>query len=231
MKKNEEACPMFKKIVLGGAALKAIALASYLLFIRPWHLRWGANDEELRRSMPGDDEIQQPLYTTTRAVTINAQPAEIWPWLVQMGYQRGGLYSYDWLDRLFGILDRPSADRIIPEFQHLQVGDVIPLGAGPSWPVKAIEPKQSLLIRLSDPQYPESGVTWVWALYPLDEKQTRLVSRVRGRLPLTLGGSFILFLLEPTGFIMERKMLLGIKQRAEQSSGRVSEHAGVTAHT
>jgi hypothetical protein len=117
MKKNEEACPMFKKIVLGGAALKVIALASYLLFIRPWHLRWGANDEELRRSMPGDDEIQQPLYTTTRAVTINAQPAEIWPWLVQMGYQRGGLYSYDWLDRLFGILDRPSADRIIPEFE------------------------------------------------------------------------------------------------------------------
>ncbi|HZT99656.1 MAG TPA: hypothetical protein VFA10_08365, partial [Ktedonobacteraceae bacterium] len=181
---------MFKKIALGVAALKAIALASYLFFIRPWHLRWGANDEELRQSMPGDDEIQQPLYATTRAVTINAQPAEIWPWLVQMGYQRGGLYSYDWLDRLFGILDRPSADRIIPEFQHLQVGDVIPLAAGPSWPVKAIDANQSLLIRLSDPHYPESGVTWVWALYPLDEKHTRLVSRVRGRLPLTLGGIF-----------------------------------------
>jgi hypothetical protein len=174
---------------------------------------------------------KQPLYATTRAVTINAKPTEIWPWLVQMGYQRGGLYSYDWLDRLFGILDRPSADRIIPGFQHLQVGDAIPLGAGPSWPVKAIEPNQSLLVRLSDPQYPESGVTWVWALYPLDEKHTPLVSRVRGRLPLTLGGIFMLFLLEPTGFIMERKMLLGIKQRAEQSSGQVSEHAGVTAHT
>jgi hypothetical protein len=207
---------MFKKIGMGLAVLGA-AVAGYLLFIRPWHLRWGASDEELQRSMPGDDEIQQPNYATTRAVTINARPADIWPWLVQMGYQRGGLYSYDWLDRLFGILDRPSADRIIPEFQHLQVGDVIPLGAGPSWPVKALEPDQYLLICLKDPQHPELGVTWVWALYPLDGEHTRLVSRNHGRQPLTPGGIFMLLLLEPTGFIMERKMLLGIKQRAERT--------------
>lgn len=208
---------MFKKIALGLAILSGAALGVYLRFIRPWHLRWGANDEELQRPMSGDDEIQKPLYATTRAVTINAKPADIWPWLVQMGYQRGGLYSYDWLDRLFGILDRPSADRIIPEFQHLQAGDVIPLGAGPSWPVKALEPNQSLLILLRNTQNPEFGVTWVWALDPLDERHTRLVSRVRCRLPLTLGGVFMLLLLEPTGFIMERKMLLGIKQRAERA--------------
>jgi len=208
---------MFKKIAPGLAILGGTALSIYLRFIRPWHLRWGASDEELQRPLPGDDEIQQPLYATTRAVTIKAQPADIWPWLVQMGYQRGGLYSYDWLDRLFGILDRPSADRVIPEFQHLQVGDVIPLGAGPSWPVKAIEPNQSLLILLKDPRNPECGVTWVWALYPLDERHTRLVSRVHGRLPLTLGGIFLLLLLEPAAFMMERKMLLGIKQRVEKA--------------
>ncbi len=208
---------MFKKIGIGLAFLGGTALGVYLRFIRPWHLRWGTSDEELQRPMPGDDEIQRPLYATTRAVTINAEPADIWPWLVQMGYQRGGLYSYDWLDRLFRILDHPSADRIIPEFQHLQVGDVIPLGAGPSWPVKALEPNQSLLILLRDPQNPEFGLTWVWALYSLDERNTRLVSRVRGRLPLTLGGVFMLLLLEPTGFIMERKMLLGIKRRAERT--------------
>ncbi len=208
---------MFKKIALGLAILGGASLGAYLRVIRPWHLRWGASDEELQRPLPGDDEIQQPLYATTRAVTIKAQPADIWPWLVQMGYQRGGLYSYDWLDRLFGILDRPSADRIIPEFQHLQVGDVIPLGAGPSWPVKALEPNQSLLILLRDPQNPESGVTWVWALSPLDERHTRLVSRVHGRLPLTLSGVCMLLLLEPTAFMMERKMLLGIKQRAEKT--------------
>jgi hypothetical protein len=214
---------MFKKIALGLAILGGTALGMYLRFIRPWHLRWGASDEELQRPMLGDDEIQQPLYATTRAVTIKAQPADIWPWLVQMGYQRGGLYSYDWLDRLFGILDRPSADRIIPEFQHLQVGDVIPLGAGPSWPVKAIEPNQSLLILLRDPQNPAFAVTWVWALYPLDERHTRMVSRVHSRLPLTLGGIFMLLLLEPTAFMMERKMLLGIKQRVEKAH----EDAGV----
>ncbi len=208
---------MFKKIAIGLAILGGAALGVYLRFIRPWHLRWGAKNEELQRPMPGDDEIQKPLYATTRAVTINAEPADIWPWLVQMGYQRGGLYSYDWLDRLFGILDRPSADRIIPEFQYLQAGDVIPLGAGPSWPVKALEPNQSLLILLRNPQNPEFGVTWVWALDPLDERHTRLVSRVRCRLPLTLGGVFMLLLLEPAGFIMERKMLLGIKQRAERA--------------
>jgi hypothetical protein len=98
---------------------------------------------------------------------------------------------------------------------YLKVGNVIPLGAGPSWPVKALEPNQSLLILLGNPQNPEVGVTWVWALYPLDERYTRLVSRVHSCLPLTLGGILMLLLLEPTGFIMERKMLLGIKQRAE----------------
>jgi hypothetical protein len=209
---------MFKKISIGLAILGAVSFGVYLRFIRPWHLRWGTSDEELQRPMPGDDEIKQPSYATTRAVTIQTRPEEIWPWLVQMGYQRGGLYSYDWLDRLFGILDRPSEDRILPEFQHLKVGDVIPLGAGPNWPVKALEPNQSLLILLKNPQDPAFGLTWAWALYSLDERQTRLVSRVRCRMPLTPGGILLLLVLEPTGFIMERKMLLGIKQRAERMS-------------
>jgi hypothetical protein len=99
------------------------------------------------------------------AVTVDARPEHIWPWLVQIGYQRGGLYSYDWLDRLFGFLDRPSAIRILPEFQNLAVGDRIPMGQGPSWPV-------------------------AWA---------RLAT----------------YVIEPAGFIMTRRMLLGLKQRAE----------------
>jgi len=209
---------MFKKIVAGLATLSAIATGVYLLLIRPWHLRWGATDEEVRRPMPGDDEVKHPMYRTTRAITIKARPAEIWPWLVQMGYRRGGLYSYDWLDRLFGILDRPSAESIIPEFQNLKVGDVIPLGAGPNWPVKAIESNRSLLIALHDPQNPESWLTWSWGIYPLDETHTRLVSRVRGRLASTLGGFLMLIILDPTAFLMERKMLLGIKRRAERRS-------------
>src|SRR5438477_12995456 len=154
---KEEPC-MFKKIALGLAILGGASLGAYLRVIRPWHLRWGASDEELQRPLPGDDEIQQPLYATTRAVTIKAQPADIWPWLVQMGYQRGGLYSYDWLDRLFGILDRPSATRILPEFQHLAVGDAIPLGWGPSWPVAAIEPDHALVLDMRN----MGGIDWVW---------------------------------------------------------------------
>jgi hypothetical protein len=90
-----------------------VVLAIYLFVIRPWHLRWGATDAEVERAMPGDDEIKNPTHVTTRAVTIRTRPDEIWPWLVQMGYQRGGMYSYDWIDRVFGVLDRPSADRIL----------------------------------------------------------------------------------------------------------------------
>ena len=134
-------------IAIAGAA----ALIVYLLCVRPWHLRWGATDAEVERAMPGDDEIKNPTHVTTRAVTIRARPDEIWSWLVQMGYQRGGMYSYDWIDRLLGILDRPSADRILPEFQHLEVGDVIPMGSGPSWPVAAIEPNQSIVLVIREP--------------------------------------------------------------------------------
>jgi len=90
---------------------------------------WGSTEAERYRAMRGDMEIPHPTYEATLAVTIDAPPSAIWPWLVQMGYRRGGLYSYDWLDRLFGFLDAPSADRLLPEFQHLEAGEEIPIGA------------------------------------------------------------------------------------------------------
>ena len=107
---------------------------------------WGSTEAERYRAMRGDMEIPHPTYEATLAVTIDAPPSAIWPWLVQMGYRRGGLYSYDWLDRLFGYLDRPSATRFLPEFQHLAVGDHIPLGQGPSWPVAVLEPNRALVL-------------------------------------------------------------------------------------
>src|SRR6516225_5302929 len=113
---------MFKKIGIGLVALGAIALGAYVRFIRPWQLRWGATDEEVARAMPGDDVVKQPTFNATRAVTIQARPEEIWPWLVQIGNKRAGWYTYDWLDNL-GI---PSAERSIPELQHVAVGDLIP---------------------------------------------------------------------------------------------------------
>ena len=102
----------------------------YWFPIRRWMSRWGATPSDLQRVMAGDGLIANPKYSGTTAVIINAPPDHIWPWLVQIGYQRGGLYSYDWLDRLFGYLDRPSVTRILPEFQHLAVGDRPELAGG-----------------------------------------------------------------------------------------------------
>ena len=112
----------------------------YWFPIRRWYRHWGATDAEIERAMLGDAEVSRVTYETTLAVTVDAPAADIWPWLVQMGYRRGGLYSYDWLDRLFGFLDAPSAKRILPEFQSLEVGDVIPVGRGAGFPVKAVAP-------------------------------------------------------------------------------------------
>jgi hypothetical protein len=162
--------------------------------------------------MLGDTEVTLPSYESTLGVTINAPPAAIWPWLVQMGYRRGGLYSYDWLDRLFGYLDAPSAERILPEWQLLAVGDVIPIGRGGGFPVRAIEPFRSLVLGGYD-----RDVEWSWelALTRLDGRRTRLVSRNRVWMRRTLRSRVIMGLIEPAAFLMTRKMLLGIKRRAE----------------
>ena len=131
---------------------------------------------------------------------------------MQIGYQRGGLYSYDWLDRLFGYLDRPSATRILPEYQHLAVGDRIPLGRGPSWPVAVVEPNRALVLDMRN----LSGLDWVWqfGLYPIDETRTRLVSRSRVR-ARPMWAQLLTHAIEPAGFLMTRRMLLGLQQRAE----------------
>jgi len=194
-------------------ALIALALAvAYWLPIRRWMGRWGTASADLTRVMAGDGLIAHPTYSGTMAVTINARPEHVWPWLVQMGYRRGGLYSYDWLDRLFGYLDGPSATSVLPEFQHLAVGDEIPLGQGPSWPVAAIEPQRALVLDMRS----LGDFDWVWqfGLYPIDATRTRLVSRSRVR-ARTAAARLLTLAIEPAGFVMTRRMLLGIAQRAE----------------
>jgi len=184
----------------------------YWLPIRRWMSRWGTTSPDLTRVMAGDGLIAHPTYSGTMAVIVNARPEHIWPWLVQMGYKRGGLYSYDWLDRLFGYLDRPSATRILPEFQQLAVGDEIPLGRGPRWPVAAVEASRALVLDMRN----MGGIDWVWqfGLYPVDEKRTQLVSRSRVRAK-TIWARLLTFAIEPAGFLMTRRMLLGLRQRAE----------------
>ena len=184
----------------------------YWLPTRRWMSRWGTTPSDLSRVMAGDGLLVDPMYSGTMAVMVDAAPEHIWPWLVQMGYQRGGLYSYDWLDRLFGYLDSPSATRILPEFQHLAVGDEIPLGRGPSWPVATLERNRSLVLDMRN----MGGFDWVWqfGLYPVDENRTQLVSRSRVRTRSALARLFT-YVIEPAGFFMTRRMLLGLKQRAE----------------
>ena len=184
----------------------------YSFPVRRWFRQWGSTDLDLERAMRGDGGVVQPTYSATLAVTINARPEHIWPWLVQMGYQRGGLYSYDWLDRLFGFLDRPSASAILPASQHLEVGDEIPMGRGAGFPVRAVEPYRALVLGGEG-----EGFAWVWqfGLYPLDEKRTRFVLRSQVRTPGTVGAWCFMRVIEPAAFLMTRRMLIGVKQRAE----------------
>jgi hypothetical protein len=188
------------------------ALLLYWFPIRRWMNRWGTTPSDLTRVMAGDALLADPTYSGTMAVIVSAAPEHIWPWLVQIGYQRGGLYSYDWLDRLFGYLDRPSAIRILPEFQNLAVGDQIPIGQGPSWPVAAIEPYRALVLDMRN----MGAFDWVWqfGLYPVDDNRTQLVTRscVRAR---SAWARLVTYVIEPAGFIMTRRMLLGLKERAE----------------
>lgn len=202
---------------MAGILFAAIALGALYWFpVRRWFGRWGSTEVERTRVMAGDAAVADPTYAATLAITVEALPEHIWPWLMQMGYQRGGLYSYDWLDRLFGYLDRPSADRILPEFQRLAVGDEIPIGRGQGFPVTAIEPYRTLVLSGAG-----DGFAWLWefGLYPVDERRTRLVSRNRVRVPQSAGSWLFMRVIEPAAFLMTRRMLLGLKQRAEALAG------------
>lgn len=203
---------------LASGLVGTAACAAYLGGLRPWQLRWGATDEEVARALPGDDIVARPSFNATRAVTVAARPADIWPWLVQMGLHRAGWYSYDWIDNL----RQPSAERIIPELQEVQVGDFLPMspdGKVGVW-VKDFAPERWLLW-----EDKKGEMTWLWQLDPLDAQHTRLLSRVRGRYHWTSPGILFSLLVDVGDIIMMRKCLLGIKRRAE--AGRQSTRSEI----
>jgi len=215
---------MLKIIGVVLAALAAVAAVTYLRFIRPWQLRWGATDEEVVRAMPGDDVVKSPTFNATRGVTVQARPEEIWPWLLQIGVTRAGWYSYD----LFDNLGKPSAERIIPELQHVVVGDVIPMSPDgkQGLRVKDFQPNQWML------WWDNKGdSTWYWGLYPQDDSQTRLITRVRMHYRWLKPSILFSLLVEFTDIVMMRKCMLGIKQRAEQASIQAPGHTGATGHS
>jgi hypothetical protein len=185
-----------------------VLAALYRRFVRTPVLTWGATDAEAAARLPGDELLEGADGVATRAIAIDAPAAAVWPWIAQMGPSpRGGAYTYDWIENLMG-LGMHSTDRVLPEFQHPQPGDTIGYGSN-RMRVERVEPEHVLSWRSEDGK-------WVWT-FVLEEGDgsTRLISRNRFRLP-TLAARLGMVPLEPASLLMERKMLRGIKERAER---------------
>ena len=195
----------------------AVPLFASAPLFRHWHLRWGATDAEVAAAMPGDELEAIARIRATRAISIDAAPEAVWPWIVQIGFGRAGFYSYDLLDSL----GRPSAETIIPELQSLRVGDWIPMGGAANettaFKVEAFEPAAWVLWR-------KPGSTWSWKLEPAESGRARLVTRLRWSYDWGSPGlaALTVFLMEFGDYPMMRKLLLGIKRRVEQAGRRSS---------
>jgi hypothetical protein len=219
----------FKDVAEGieGAFLIGVHLVPGPL-LRPWRTKWGATDDEIRRTLPGDELVPKPKWSYTQAITIRASATEVWPWLVQIGQGRGGFYSYEWLENLVGC-DIHNADRILTEFQNLQVGDGVRLAPQmPGFPVAIIEPGQAIVLRgdtrLGSMPVPTSNAsgdyfatTWGFYLDERGDSTTRLIARFRSDYNDTWRNRLMYGppLVEPISCVMQHKMLLGIQQRAE----------------
>jgi hypothetical protein len=171
-------------------------------------LTWGATDAEATSPLPGDELLTDADGVATRAIEIHAPASAVWPWLAQMGPSpRGGAYSYDWIENLLG-LNMHSTNRVLPEFQHPEVGDTIGYGSN-RMRLERVEPEHVLAWRSEDGD-------WVWTFVLSGrDGSTRLISRNRFRLP-RLVERIGMLPMEPASLVMERKMLLGIKERAEK---------------
>lgn len=195
----------------------AVAIG-WFAFGRRAVLTWGATGTEAAGNLPGDELLPDFDGGSTRAITINAPPEAVWPWLVQIGpAPRGGAYTYDWIENLLG-LGFHSVDRVLDEYQNPEPGLAIPFGSN-EMRFELIDPERTLALRSSDGN-------WLWSfnLRRTGTGRTRLISRNRYRLP-TLGARIGMFFLEAGSLVMERKMLTGVRERA----GRGPNPAGNAA--
>ncbi|MGB5844534.1 MAG: SRPBCC family protein [Anaerolineales bacterium] len=207
--------------------LGALAIAGYIVsspLTRPWYSKWGATAGEVEMTLPGDEFVPNPVLESTRTITIQAPATAVWPWLVQMGQGRGGLYSYERLENLVGC-DMHNADRIIPEYQQLKVGDkvrLVPEGREPYFLVSAVEPGRAIILGGDDPP-----TTWVFILQPIDNNSTRLIVRWRQDYEPSFGNiiGWRVFT-DPITFVMERKLLQGIKARVEAAASNRQDEGG-----
>ena len=202
------------------AAVLTVAILAllYAIAFRPWHLHRGATLAEALQPLPGDDLVPTPKFEYTQAISIEASPEEIWPWLVQIGYRRAGWYSHDWIHQLLGIAgslddERRSANRVIPELQKLQTGDLIEIAPGMGFEVMQLEPNEYLLTG-------NEGGSWVWLLDPVNPDTTRLIVRIRGTWEPGLANDLAFGIPNELGsLIMQPRTLRGIKLRVERTGG------------
>jgi hypothetical protein len=202
-------------------ALAAAGAVGYAQLVRPWHLAWGASEDEAKAVLPGDEFAPEPTIEATHAITIDAPPEDVWPWIAQLGQNKAGFYSYRWIENLAGCR-MPDVDHVVPEWQDIKIGDKVWLHPRVALEVRTVEPERTLVLARD----------WSFHLRPLDDgRRTRLIVRNRGYFenPNPKTGEAVPFDLDPLGnllywrmffepghFIMERKMMLGIKKRAEQ---------------
>jgi hypothetical protein len=238
----------------------AASAVAWRTVVEPWWRTWGVDPDLSERPLPGDDLIAVPARSDTRSIEIGAPPSAVWPWLVQMGYGRGGWYSYDTVD-----MRGESADRIVPAWQSLAVGDILPTHPGGGFEVKGIDPGRALVVYadgelvrrqakaaegeaqaqavvpanlrasgafLGASQPADFAVSWAFVLEPVGDDRTRLIERLRleergGSSPLTqLLGPLLGFGV----FLMVRRQLLGLRERAESGSTLSPEpSAGTTS--
>ena len=181
----------------------------YALVIRPWHLSWGAEPEDFERKLPGDELLPESGTRILHAVTIGAPVEEVWPWLAQLGQDRGGFYSYEWLENLAGC-EMKNAGRIHPEWQHRELGEVVHLHPAGGLRVSVLEPGRAIGLE-----------GWgTFAVEPEGASRTRLIAR--GGVPRGAAAASYAALTEIPHFLMERRMLLGIKERAEAGRAKPS---------
>jgi hypothetical protein len=209
-----------------GTLLKVIAgifgvMVGVYPLLRRIYSTWGTVDNEAQWMLPGDELVPRPRVSATRAIIIDAPHEQVFPWLLQMGKARGGLYSYQKLENFFG-LHMSNASELLPEYQRLKVGEALTQGFGmmPPFKVEQIQPDQALILKFA----PEKGKTtpvgsWVFYLRPITSRQTRLIVRTRLEYsPNPINFVFWRLIVEPAHFIMEERMLRGIKERAELAS-------------
>jgi hypothetical protein len=198
------------------AAVAGTAIA-YVMLVRSWQLRWGATDEEIRADLAGDDLIRDPDLVATRAITIRAPADQVWPWIAQMGQGRGGLYSYDALENLVGC-DIHSAERIVPEWQDVAVGDAFRLHPDVALQIAWVDPGRALVVSGGVPMggsAPPYDFTWAFALSERPGGTTRLLVRERYRYTRPWS-ALLVEPIELASFVMSQKMLRGIRDRVER---------------